>query len=187
MRKFLVLVIVLIVFSFVSCKKLRATSVNESPEKSENSLQSQSSVSASALSKDLETQNINAPFFTASKTTTFNENSTINYDFTKYNYNVASSIIFDMMVDAEKYVNKTAKIYGQYYSDVYEGFRIFSIIVWDATACCPAGLTIVPVDGTKFPEDFPELNSYATVSGTLQLLSSVEGENLCLLAEKWEY
>ena len=103
MRKFLVLVILLIVFSFVSCKKLRATSVNESPEKSENSLQSQSSVSAFALSKDLETQNIKAPFFTASKTTTFNENSTINYDFTKYNYNVASSIIFDMMVDAEKY------------------------------------------------------------------------------------
>ena len=45
----------------------------------------------------------------------------IDWDFTKMNFNMASGLVFDMMVDPQKYNNKTAKIKGQFSSDVHQG------------------------------------------------------------------
>ena len=47
-------------------------------------------------------------------------NTKINFDFTKMNYNMATGIIFDMMIDPETYKNKTAKIKGQFATEVHD-------------------------------------------------------------------
>ena len=79
----------------------------------------------------------------------------INYDFSKMNYNMASGVVFDMMVSPGDYEGKTAKITGQFTSEIHEGKRIFAVIMWDATGCCPTGLSVVPLEGKKYPADFP--------------------------------
>lgn len=93
----------------------------------------------------------------------------IDYDLSGMNYNMLSSITFDMLIDPEKYTDKTIKMSGQFYSEVHEGKRYFSVIVWDATRCCPAGMDFIPPASLKYPEDFPEQEQTITVTGKLKL------------------
>jgi len=113
-------------------------------------------------------------------------NTRITLDFTKMNYNMATGIVFDMMIDPEKYKNKTVKIHGQFLSDVYEGTRTFAVVIWDAGGCCPTGVNVVPLEGKKYPEDFPPNESEVTITGTLEILQLYGGDILCLVAERWE-
>ena len=110
----------------------------------------------------------------------------INYDFTKMNYNMASGIVFDMMIDPETYKNKTAKIQGEFRSEVHEGKRLCAVVVWDAGGCCPTGLTVVPLAGKKYPADFPAEGSKTTVTGALEILELFGSPALCLVADLWE-
>ena len=91
----------------------------------------------------------------------------IDYDLSNMNYNMVSAITFEMLVEPEKYVDKSVKISGQFYSEVYEEKRYYSVIVWDATLCCPAGLDFIPPQGFDFPDDFPELEQNITVTGKM--------------------
>lgn len=115
------------------------------------------------------------------------QNTKIDYDFTKMNYNMATGIVFDMMIAPEDYKNKTAKIKGQFLTDVYQGTRAFAVVIWDAGGCCPTGVTVVPLEGRKYPEDFPAEKGQVTVTGVLELLKIYGGDAICLVAEKWEY
>ena len=112
-------------------------------------------------------------------------NTKINFDFTKMNYNMATGIVFDMMIDPETYKNKTAKIKGQFTTEVHEGNRMFAVIVWDSGGCCPTGLGIVPLEEKKYPDDFPKEGSEVTVTGTLEILNIYGADALCLVAEIW--
>ena len=126
------------------------------------------------------------PFATAKGQGKISAGTKINYDFTKMNYNMATGIVFDMMIAPENYKGKTAKIKGQFLSEIHEGQRAFAVVVWDATGCCPTGLTIVPLEGKKYPDDFPKEESQVTVAGTLEIMNLFGGETLCLVAETWE-
>ncbi len=110
----------------------------------------------------------------------------IDWDFTKMNFNMASGLVFDMMVDPQKYNNKTAKIKGQFASDVHQGKRVFAVFVWDATGCCPTGLNILPLANKKYPDDFPADGSLVTITGVLEMANLFGQEDLCLVAERWE-
>ncbi|MCI7036902.1 MAG: hypothetical protein MSA27_07050 [Spirochaetia bacterium] len=92
----------------------------------------------------------------------------IDLDFTKMNYNMASSVIFEMLIEPEKYLNKTVKIDGQFETSVYEGNRYFAVINWDLTGCCPSGLNFIPPDSMIYPYDFPEAGAFVTVTGTMK-------------------
>ena len=91
-----------------------------------------------------------------------------NYDFTKMNYNMISSLLFDFIINPKKYADKTVKMDGQFETSVYEGKRYFAVIKWDLTGCCPAGLDFEPPEDLNFPEDFPEKGTSITVSGVLK-------------------
>ncbi len=91
-----------------------------------------------------------------------------NYDFTKMNYNMISSLLFDFIINPKKYADKTVKMDGQFETSVYENKRYFAVIKWDLTGCCPAGLDFEPPEDLKFPEDFPEKGTSITVSGVLK-------------------
>lgn len=106
----------------------------------------------------------------------------IDLDFTKMNYNMASSIMFEMMVEPEKYIDKNVKINGQFHTSVHEGTRYFAVINWDLTGCCPTGLNFIPPDNMVFPYFFPEGGSIITVTGTMKLASDGENEQLCFFA-----
>ena len=92
----------------------------------------------------------------------------IDLDFTKMNYNMASSVIFEMLIEPEKYLNKTVKIDGQFETSVYEGNRYFAVINWDLTGCCPSGLNFIPPDSMIYPYDFHEAGAFVTVTGTMK-------------------
>ena len=125
-------------------------------------------------------------FFTAKRKSKITDKTKINFDFTKMNYNISSSLMFDMLVEPEKFANKTAKIRGQFHSDVFEGKRTFAILIWDATGCCPSGITVLPLEKANYPEDFPDSGYYTTITGTLELHNFTGEEMLYLVAEKWE-
>lgn len=92
----------------------------------------------------------------------------IDIDFTKMNYNMAYSIMFEMMVEPEKYKEKTVKISGQFNTTVHDGTRYFAVINWDLTGCCPTGLNFIPPASMKYPEDFPEKGTEITVTGAMK-------------------
>lgn len=91
----------------------------------------------------------------------------IDLDLSGMNYNMLSSVTFDIMVAPEKYVGKRIKTSGNFYTSVYEGTRYFSAIILDSTGCCPAGMDFIPPESMNYPEDFPALDEKITVIGRL--------------------
>ena len=110
----------------------------------------------------------------------------IDLDFTKMNYNMASSIMFEMLVEPEKYIEKTVKIEGQFETSVYEGNRYFSVVNWDLTGCCPSGLNFIPPDSMEYPVDFPESSSLITVKGIMKEAFNGEDNQLYFFATNFE-
>ena len=108
------------------------------------------------------------------------------YDFTKMNYNMATAVVFDMMVSPGDYENKSARITGEFASELHEGVRLYAVIMWDATGCCPTGLTVVPQKEKKYPDDFPKEGSQVTVTGKMKSIEMFGGWSLCLVVESWQ-
>ncbi len=109
----------------------------------------------------------------------------IDYDLSNMGYNMLSGITFEMLIEPEKYVDKTVKISGQFYTEVEEGIRYYSVIIWDATLCCPAGMDFIPPESMQFPDDFPEQESQITVTGILR--ENAKDGNLLFYADKVEF
>ena len=109
----------------------------------------------------------------------------IDYDLSEMNYNMLSAITFEMLVEPEKYINKTVKMSGQFYSEIYEEKRYYTVVVWDATKCCPAGMDFIPPQGFNFPKDFPEEESTITVTGILH--ENPDDGNLLFYANTIEF
>lgn len=63
-------------------------------------------------------------------------------DFTKMNYNMISGQLFKVLVNSQKYLGKTIRFKGQYFSTSEEalGVTMHSVLIYDATACCQTGL-----------------------------------------------
>ena len=106
------------------------------------------------------------------------------FDFTGMSYNVLSGVLFDILIAPEKYVDKTIKVAGQFNTQIHEGKRYFSVIKWDSTGCCPAGIDFIPPENMKFPEDFPENNAEITVCGQMVMMGQGDEESLYLVADK---
>jgi len=105
------------------------------------------------------------------------------YDFTTMNFNVASGIMFDILVTPEKYAGKTVKIAGKFNSQEYEGKRYFTAVIWDSTGCCPIGLDFIPPEGMKYPFDFPKDDEDITVCGKWEPQLVDGEEQLWFIAE----
>ncbi len=108
----------------------------------------------------------------------------IDLDLSKMNYNMMSSIVFDIMIVPENYVDKRIKTVGNFYTDEYEGKRYFSVLIWDNTGCCPAGLDFIPLEGMKYPEDFPKNDEKIFVIGVLKYQEGDEQAELVFQAEE---
>lgn len=110
-------------------------------------------------------------------------NDAIDLDLSAMNYNMLSSISFDVLITPEKYVNKRIKVTGNFHSSFHDGHRYFSVLNWDATGCCLVGFDFIPLAALNFPEDFPKADEEIIVIGTFKYADEAE-DSLLFYAEE---
>ena len=95
----------------------------------------------------------------------------IDVDLSMLNFNIASAQIFNMLIETDSYLGKTVRIKGQFFStyDEENKMRHYSVLIWDATACCQTGLQFIPRGNPVYPDDFPEEMADMEVTGILRM------------------
>lgn len=99
----------------------------------------------------------------------FAEEKKVNYDLTKMNFNMISGVVFDMMINVEKYKGKTVRIEGQFFTTYSElmNMQTYAVLVYDETACCQTGLNFIPNKDVLVSKKFPVEKTKITVEGKL--------------------
>ena len=110
------------------------------------------------------------------------DDGTAEVDLTQLSSTMVYSEVYNMMVTPKNYIGKTVKMRGQF--TVYEadpdsdynygGDRYFSVVIADATACCQQGLEFVLAGDPVYPDDYPEVGTEISVTGTFEIYK--EGE-----------
>ena len=92
-------------------------------------------------------------------------------DLTKLSSTMVYSEVYNMMCTPEDYNGRTVTMRGQFAisEDPDSGKRYYACIIQDALACCTQGLEFVLAGEHTYPDDYPELGSEITVSGTFEL------------------
>ena len=162
-KLFCVLLIVLMLGSLVACgsEKDKATTDNQTSNSSvsQNQTTEKSSESVPATSKPAQST------------------GGIDVDLTKLSSTMVYSEVYNMMCVPDDYIGKIIKMKGQfaiYQATDESGAFIpdqiyFACIIADATACCSQGLEFALAGEHTYPDDYPELGSEITVTGTFEL------------------
>lgn len=100
----------------------------------------------------------------------------VDVDLTRLSSTMVYSEVYNMMYAPGDYIGKTIKMTGQfvYYENPDTKARYFTCIIGDAMACCSQGLEFVLSGKHTYPDDYPELGSEITVSGTFELYQWAE-------------
>ena len=93
----------------------------------------------------------------------------IDVDLSMLNFNIASAQIFNMLIETDLYLGKTVRIKGQFFSTYDEDNKVrhYSVLIWDATACCQTGLQFILRGEHEYPADYPEEMCEIEITGTL--------------------
>ena len=110
--------------------------------------------------------------------------SNLDVDLTTLSSTMVYSEVYNMMYEPDRYVGKRIKMDGQFavYEDPNTGAVYTACIIMDATACCSQGLEFVLAGEKTYPDDYPELDSEITVTGTFQLYDE-NGATYCHLVD----
>lgn len=110
--------------------------------------------------------------------------SNLDVDLTTLSSTMVYSEVYNMMYEPNRYVGKRIKMNGQFavYEDPNTGAVYTACIIMDATACCSQGLEFVLAGEKTYPDDYPELGSEITVTGTFQLYDE-NGATYCHLVD----
>ena len=114
----------------------------------------------------------------------------IDVDLTKFSSTMVYSEVYNMMYTPDDYIGKTVKMKGQFaIGYVYntdgtpdESTARFACVIADATACCSQGLEFILTGEHTYPNDYPEVGSEITVTGTFELYTE-NGFQYCRLAD----
>ena len=169
-KLFCTLIVVLTLLSLAACgsekDKGTATTDKQTPNSSvsQNQTTEKSSESAPTTSKPAQSAD------------------GIDVDLTKLSSTMVYSEVYNMMVSPDNYTGKTVKMNGAfaYYEDPETKAQYFACIIADATACCSQGLEFILTGEHTYPNDYPELNSEITVTGTFETYEE-NGYNYCRL------
>ena len=95
----------------------------------------------------------------------------VDIDLTALSGIMVYSEVNSMISFPDNYIGKTIKMTGQfvYYENPDTKAQYFTCIIGDAMACCSQGLEFVLTGKQTYPDDYPELGSEITVSGTFEL------------------
>ena len=122
-----------------------------------------------------------------SKSSSASDNKTANtevldVDLTTLSGTMVYSEVYNMMSNPEDYLGKKVKMSGSFgvYQDPNTGKYYFACIIADATACCSQGIEFVLDGDYSYPEDYPEVNSVITVTGTFDTYEE-NGYSYCQL------
>ena len=101
----------------------------------------------------------------------------VDVDLTVLSSTMVYSEVYGMMSFPDNYIGKTVKMKGQF--AVYQATdesgafipdqMYFACVIADATACCSQGLEFDLAGAHSYPDDYPELGSEITVTGTFEL------------------
>ena len=145
MKKILLLVLSLSFLFCWSCKK------------KEPALDSETEKALNSLSQELDQA--------------FN-NDELDFDLSKMNPNMVYALIFDLMMDSEKYEGKTFKLKGDFFTTTGpQGNPVYAVIIKDAQACCQQGIEFKYDFGGKIPETSRQV----TVTGKYVITEIEEG------------
>ncbi len=93
----------------------------------------------------------------------------VDYDLSNMNFTMISSFFFQMLIESEKYENKTFKIKGKFQTFENEedpaALPYFSVIMNDVTMCCQEGIDFVWEGNHSWPADYPEQDQEITIIG----------------------
>lgn len=108
----------------------------------------------------------------------------LDVDLTKLSSTMVYSEVYNMMYTPDDYIGKTVKMKGQfaYYEDPETKVQYFACIIADATACCSQGLEFILTGEHTYPNDYPELGSEITVTGTFEVYTE-NGFQYCRLKD----
>lgn len=103
-----------------------------------------------------------------------------NVDLTVLSATMVYSEVYNMMVNPEDYVGKTVKMRGvsASYHDEQSGRDYFACIISDATACCSRGIEFELTEDSAYPEDGAEI----CVEGVFDTYQE-DGAEYCTLRE----
>ena len=112
--------------------------------------------------------------------------TSVDYDLTEMNSDMVYATVYQLMMDPEKYIGKTFKIDGLYYSGQNEetGTVYHYCVIQDALACCAQGLEFVVEDGSD-PDtvEYPEEKTEIEVKGTFETYKESDDDTLyCRIA-----
>ena len=108
----------------------------------------------------------------------------IDIDLPSMSSTIVYAQVYDMISKPDKYIGKTVRMTGTFgdYYDTSTGNHYYGCIVKDATACCAQGIEFVPVSDYKYPDDYPEVGSEITITGTFS--TYYEGDDIyCTLKD----
>lgn len=102
--------------------------------------------------------------------------SDVDVDLTVLSSTMVYAEVLNMMTEPNAYDGKTVKMRGRFGASygyrpdgtINEDVLIFACIIADVTACCSQGIEFVLSGAYNFPEDYPELDSEITVTGTFK-------------------
>ena len=114
----------------------------------------------------------------------------VDVDLTQLSSTMVYSEVYNMMTEPDTYMGKTVRMNGQFAiyqmvdenNEIIPGKLYFACVIADATACCQQGLEFVLSGEHTYPEDYPELGTEITVTGTFGTYEE-GGYRYCQLTE----
>lgn len=108
----------------------------------------------------------------------------IDVDLTAMSSTAVYAEVYNMVTSPSDYTGKKVRMTGQFsvYEDESTGNVYFACLIADATACCSQGLEFVLSGDYTYPNDYPELGSDITVTGTFGTYDEY-GNTYCQLSD----
>ncbi len=102
----------------------------------------------------------------------------VDLDLTRMSSTVVYAEVYNMMTSPEFYVGKRIKMRGVFdvYEDIASDKLYYACVIADATACCAQGIEFNRDGVFSFPEDYPEIGTEITVTGTFEIYQDGESQ-----------
>lgn len=174
MKRFLLFLISLAALGICACGD---TSTADSLIAAQNS-SSNTAKESSTAQMDSEAEDTQTSSQTTAQTSEQAEAEEI--DLTILDSNMVYAQVFDMVNEPENYLGKKVKVKGNFAHTEDGGKDYFAVFIADAAACCQQGMEFELAGEHVYPDDYPELNSQITVTGTFNTYEE-DGYKYCQL------
>ena len=104
----------------------------------------------------------------------------VDVDLTKMSSTMVYSEVLNMQQHPDEYTDKIVRMKGPFNVTELDDNRYYACVIKDAAACCSTGIEFVWAGEHSYPEDYPEVNTEITVTGTFNVYSEGNSKYLQL-------